>query len=362
MKKILFVAPNLEHGGAESVLVKIINNIDLKNYEVKLALLQKRGSHLSKLKNDIEILDLNAKGPIESILELKKAIRHEKPTTVFSIIGHVNIYMAILKVLFFKDVKFIARENVVYSEWLYKDRNIKKIVLGMLYSIYLKRLDVIMVQSNFMSEQIMRYFNVPKDKIAVFNNPLEHKNIAKLAFESIDDDRWDTTKINLIAVGRIEEVKNYIEMIDIVNMLPSKFHLNILGEGTEKKKIEEYISNKSMNNKVSLFGYADNPYKYMKNSSVLLLTSHRESYPNVVLEANACGTFVVSYNMPGGISEIIQENGINGKLIEYGNKEEAAKIIVEVDKTGYNSLLVEASTRKYSIDEFIQEISILLDR
>jgi glycosyltransferase involved in cell wall biosynthesis len=361
MKKILFVAPNLEHGGAESVLVKIINNIDLKKYEVKLALLQKRGSHLSKLKKDIEILDLNAKGPIESILELKKVIRHEKPTTVFSIIGHVNIYMAILKVLFFKDIKFIARENVVYSEWLYKDRNIKKIVLGMLYSIYLKRLDVIMVQSNFMAEQIMRYFNVPKYKIAVFNNPLEHSKIDELQKQELNDNRWDFDKINLIAVGRIEKVKNYEGMIDIVKILPDKFHLNILGDGKEKKNLEEYIAKNSVKDKVTLYGYVDNPYKYMRNSFALLLTSHRESYPNVVLEANACGIYAVSYEMPGGITEIISLDFANGELIPFGLKDKFNKAITLLDKNGYDKLLIQNYASQFSIKDYMNKLYKIID-
>src|SRR5690625_2278523 len=105
-RKILFVSPNLHHGGAESVLVKILNNIDLTQFDIKLVLLRKEGKHLSKLNNYIKVIDLNSKNPIISFFKLRSILKKENPDYVFSIIGHVNLILSLLKSLFFRNTTF----------------------------------------------------------------------------------------------------------------------------------------------------------------------------------------------------------------------------------------------------------------
>ncbi|WP_442596723.1 glycosyltransferase [Neobacillus sp. D3-1R] len=360
-KKILFVAPNLQHGGAEAVLVKILNNLDLSKYDVKLALVKKEGDHLSKLTKAIDVIDLNSSKSILAIPKLIKLIKNIKPDFVFSIIGQVNIILATIKTLFFKKTCFIGRENAVYSEWLFKDLTIKKRIFSIVYKILLRKLDYVIVQSNFMAGQVKEYFNVKDNQVIILNNPIEGSKISDLSNETNLGNIWDENKINLIAVGRIEQVKNYREMVDIVSMLPEKFHLNILGDGRERETLQEYINQKGLYNRVTIHGFIDNPYKYMKNSLVLLITSKRESFPNVVLESNACGTYVVSYNMPGGISEIIT-NGKNGDLIPEGDKALFVQKLIGIYKRGYDPNILINYSRKYSIKEYINKLDFIFER
>lgn len=360
-KKILFIAPNLRQGGAESVLIKIINNFDKNHYDIKLVLLKKTGKLINLLDKEVEIVDLNIERSILSPMRLFRILKIEKPDVVFSIIGQINLILALLKITAFKDILFIGRENAVYSEWLFKEKNFKKWVMYQVYKILLKKLDFVIVQSEFMEDQVKKLFNVPETKIKVLHNPIEYHKIRSLMNENITDENWDESKINLLAVGRIEKVKNYREMIDIIKTLPEEFHLNILGEGNERDDIENYITEQNVSDRVSIHGFATNPYKYMKSSFALLLTSYRESFPNVVIEANACGTLAISYDMPGGISEIINSDEKNGYIVQYGSKVKMREIILEVYQEGYDRDSVKNSSSKYSIKEYLKEIYHLIN-
>ncbi|XMB85735.1 glycosyltransferase [Mycoplasmatota bacterium WC44] len=356
--KMLFIAPNMYPGGAESVLVKLLNNIDRDKYDIKLVLIKMEGHHLSKLPDNLEIIDLKCKKSILAIPRIRKVILKEKPDFIFSIIGQVNLILAILKMIFFKNICFIGRENAVYNEWLYKDINFKKRILSILYHFLLKKLDYIVVQSQFMEKQVIDYFKVPKNKVVIINNPIEHNTIKLLMEDNIKNDMWKFDRVNLLAVGRIEKVKNYFDMVDIIKMLPERFHLNILGDGTERLNLEKYIEIKGLNHRITLYGYVDNPYKYMRNSFALLLTSTRESFPNVVIEASACGLYVVSYNMPGGISEIIK-NGINGSIVPQGQKDKFVIHLTKLLESGYDSKEIIENSKKYSIDIYMEKMYVL---
>ena len=85
----------------------------------------------------------------------------------------------------------------------------------------------------------------------------------------------------------------------------------ILGDGPERKRIEDYIQKNSLQNKVYLPGFVSNPYWYIQNSDMFLLTSHYEGFGVVLIEALACDTNVITFDCPYGPREIFDNDDYN---------------------------------------------------
>ncbi|MFS4432357.1 glycosyltransferase [Chryseobacterium sp. S90] len=154
-----------------------------------------------------------------------------------------------------------------------------------------------------------------------------HFNIIKIP--NIIDAHYENSeftleyKINsILFAGRLEQEKNVIEFIEIINEieLPEDWSVTIAGSGGEAAKIEAYTKHLGLLEKVQFVGQisAEEVAELLKKSKILCMTSRREGLPTILIEAMFCGNALVSYDCPTGPSEIINEN--NGFLIPLRNK------------------------------------------
>ena len=134
----------------------------------------------------------------------------------------------------------------------------------------------------------------------------------------------------ILGVGRLTQAKDFPTLIRAFALVRKKHpaRLMILGEGEERSKLETLVQELGLEKEVSLPGFVDNPYKYMKRAAVFVLSSKWEGFGNVLVEAMALGTPVVSTNCPSGPAEIL-ENGRWGRLVPVGDVYALAEAIIE---------------------------------
>jgi glycosyltransferase involved in cell wall biosynthesis len=133
----------------------------------------------------------------------------------------------------------------------------------------------------------------------------------------------------LLGVGRLTKAKNFPLLIKATSLVIKKtpVRLIILGEGSDQAKINKLIKKLGLQQIISMPGFVKNPYSYMRRSSVFVLSSLWEGFGNVIVEALATSTPVVSTDCPNGPREIL-ENGKYGTLVPIGDPYKMANAIL----------------------------------
>ena len=354
-KKILFIVPSLFGGGSERVLLTLLTHIDREKFEPVLVVVNTQGV-LGKFKKnipaDIKFIDLKAAQLRYAVFKIIKVIKLSKPDMVFSMLGHLNLLFAMLRPFLSKNITFIARESNTVSSHNQDERYPK--LFDWLFSKFYNNLDLIINQSEYMKNDLVQNYNTDEKKIKVINNPVDIEKIEKLSSESTGN-LFDERKINLLCVGKLEHAKGYDLLIKALTKLDDRFFITILGEGSQESALKEQAFKNGVLDKIAFIGFADNPYAYMKQADLLILSSRYEGLPNVVLEANACGTPVVAFNAPGVNCEVIK-NGFNGFLVEDFDTDKMAQKIAGASKFKFNyEEIKQECKRKYAVLKIVKK-------
>ncbi len=266
-------------------------------------------------------------------------------------IAHLNTLMIMILSIFFRKIKFLIRISGYpklhfLRKFLWKNFS-KKIFAIICPSESTKK----MLQENKIFEKI----NLHKIEDPVFNN---------------DDFNFNKIKKtnNLLAIGRLTKQKNFSFLIECFDQLdrkyPNVYNLNILGEGEQKKDLQNLIHQLNLQNKVNLLGYKKNTNDFYQESFCFILSSLWEDPGFVLIEAAINETFILSSDCPNGPKEFIEENKA-GILFESNNIESFLenfdKMLKLNDKDKEN--IINYSKKKsslYSSEEHFKKINLIL--
>lgn len=354
-KKLCFLIPSLGWGGAERVAFHLLNNLDLNKFELYLIIVyKKRGNYLKNLKKDINITFLEKRQIRYSLFGIYKNLKKINPDIVLVFSFDLMMVVGLFIIHFFKNIYFINRQINIVSKLKFGK------IKTFLFKKAIKNFDKIITQSSDMTEDLLKVTKLNKEKIVMINNPIDI-NIIKILSEKEVPKELNKKNKNLLCVGRLETQKGFDIIIKIMRLFENEnIKLYILGEGSKRNFLESLIEKYNLENKVFLLGRKENPYIYMKNSDLFILSSRYEGFPNVLLEANACGLYAICNNSLGGINEIIV-NDINGNIIDFENEKLVKEIIEKkLKKNNKKELIQKRILKKYDIDIIIQKYTNLL--
>lgn len=327
--------PSMATGGAERVLLNLLNLIESKKYKIELVTIEKKGELWEQVPKHIEKrvlfphpllckmgMLLFRKFQIDWLFKFfGKSLKGEYDVAV-SFLDSIHT-----EFLFYNRAKIKKRVAVIhssYKSYSNKSKFIKGDYKKVMENRYSKLDSIISVSEEGLS-QFKELFGSYSDMRVIYN-PIDRQDIMNKASKEIPDE-LDNTSFNFLAVGSLLPVKGYDLLLDACHLFKEKrndFKVFILGSGYLKDQLQNKISENDLTDHVHLKGFISNPYKWMQNADALVMASKSEGLPTVLCEAMILGLPAIVPDVPG-CREVIG-NGKYGYMFERNATEMANKM------------------------------------
>lgn len=325
-KKLLFIINSLNCGGAEKLLIDIVNNLDSSKYEIGLLVFRKKLLLKDKIHKPIKILNtLNGDSIINKYLFifLKKIgiidnyykYKIRKTTTHYdTIISFLEGFPLRAHSYIFDRAKnhisYIHTDLRIYNDCFDQFKNEESIS-----EIY-NKLDKIICVSNETAKGFKSVLPQIKTPVYPLHNFIDIENVIKDSLSQSVTFKVPT----IITVGRLEKIKG-LEIIPRIAKLFKKENIKIqfriVGDGTEYGSLKQLITELNVDDFVILEGYVSNPYPLIKASDIYLSTSLAEGLPLSICEAMALKKPIISTPTSGALNLLSGGAGILVERDEY---------------------------------------------
>ena len=344
-KNILIITESLIFGGGAQKFTSLIAtglsekfNIFILTFDDHSDIYPFKGKYYSLRENlglFVKVINSLRMNQLIRPIRIFKKIQSISPDIIISITDFTNVFTIITKLMFHIKIPLIisVRSNPILK---YKKKNkIYNTLIRLLYP--LKLVNNIVTVSKRIQKMLEKNYGIKKNKIKTIYNGIEIAKIRENKREEIREYKDILNKNNLIkfiTVGRLIHIKGHKYLIEAFyntkKEIPNSILL-IIGDGPLRNELEKLILNKNMKDDIILLGMQKNPYKYLAQSDIFVLPSLLEGFPNVILEALACGLPIISTNCESGPNEILDNNKY-GFLTKVGDSLEMSQKMIYLAK------------------------------
>lgn len=346
--RIAYVIPQLNFGGAQTMLSRLLRGMEQSKYEIRLFICS------AQLNNSIE--SEIAKAGIQcTFLNIS-----ENATGIKKIINKIKAYIIFKNALNKYDPDIIHNHLDNFYSFIYCILNHKKLIFTIhswpdrlafpkmkryLKALYKKDNIYLVGVANSVSEQAYKVLLDKKEVITTIYNPIEINKYYHIGHE---DDVFD-----YIHVGRLTPIKDQRLLIKAFSMVIAKFpksKLLIVGDGELRVELEAFARECNVDEQVFFLGNRSDIPELLSVSDAFVLSSKSEACPVTVLEAMASGLPVISTN----VGAVYEQLGTDRLLVEPGNVDELAKkmILIQEDSKLFEYIVEQ---EKFRIQDFAVE-------
>jgi len=333
-RKVCFVLPSLNGGGAERAAVQILNGLDPNQWDRSMFLFAREGPYLAEVDPSIVITSADTASRWERWRALRSFVARERPDLVMAYLSFFSALSAVraahtrATVVFNLQTPMSAFLTDADYHWR---RRWRKVVFAAIMRVCFAAADLIIATSHGVARDLTSAFGIDPEQIRVLANPVDLDRVRAAMAEPIDIAVLPPGDAPLIvAAGRLAEAKNYPLMIEAFATLRQQMpaRLCILGQGELDVEVRQLIAASGLSGSVSLAGFQANPWKYIAKADVFLLTSRYEGFGNVLIEAMALAVPVVA-TASAGTRDIV-DHGVDGLLVDSHTPEAVAAALRRV--------------------------------
>lgn len=353
--RVAFYLRLLYGGGAERVMVNLMRGLIERGLKIDLVLNTVDGPFLAQVPSEVRIVDLKAPRMLAGLPKLISYLRQEQPLALLSALHYTNEIALWAKYLARVPTRVIVSEHNTLS--IHAQRRSTDRWSPLLAWLFYPWADEIVAVSQGVAQDLAQVTGLPLKRIQAIYNPIVTPEILEKSKESLDHPWFAPGEPPVVlGVGRLEEQKDFPTLIrafaQVRQVQPAR--LVILGSGRERSRLNTLVRDLSLEDDVDWVGFVSNPYPYIAQAAVFVLSSAWEGFGNVIVEAMTLSTPVVSTNCPSGPSEIL-DHGKYGWLVPVSNSEAIAQAILNVlsgnsklaDSAWLDQFTLETSTQKY---------------
>lgn len=355
--KILFVLPTLGAGGAERVLITLLNNIDKEQFTPIFLAFNEEGTARDWIAEDIPFYTFGNKSVRKSLLPLIAFIREHKPDILFTTMVHTNALACVMKIIFTK-LKVIIRESSIPTALL-NEYGTKGKICKFVYRFLYPFADKVISPARLIVEEFNQVLGIKNLRHQVIYNPVDTDKI--YPFIPQEFERFDG--VRFVAVGRVAREKGLVELISALEKKNPEgaWRLDIIGDGDQRGKLEELIVRLGLQEHIFIHGYHAKPWNIGAKGDCLILPSLWEGMPNVALEALACGLPVIAMKSAGAIAEIAQA-AQGGDVRIASNYDEFVEMMCTVKQADKTSRAESKLPELFTLEHVIQQYQDCFER
>ena len=325
MKKILFLIHDLGQGGAEKVLVNLVNHMDRSKFDISVTVLFGGGVNEQFLEPDIHfhavfprMIPGNSRWMklltpaqlhrlcVKETYDIEVAYLEGPSARVISGCGDPNTKLAAWIHIELHSAKKAARSFRTYRE---SEKSYR-------------RFDKIVAVSEYVKKHFWKLYPSVAEPLVLFNT----NNSAQITASATDESAnsvFLSKEIRLVGVGKLLPTKGFDRIVRIHKRLRDEgypVHTYLLGKGPDREMLERFVQDNRLTDTVTFLGYQTNPYKYVSRCDLFVCASFAEGFSTAATEALILGVPVCTVEV-SGMKEMLGEHNEYGVVTE--NSEEA---------------------------------------
>ena len=366
MKGLLSIyLPSLRGGGAERVMLTLANAFVARGLPVDLVLAKAEGSYLNDVAEWVRVVDLRASRVMTSLPGLVRYLHRERPVAMLSALNHANVVAGAARRLARVPTRLVVSEHSTLISSMSNATSLRGRWMAHFMRWAYPKTDGVVAVSKGVADDLASVIGLEPERIEVVYNPIDISRVITLSKRPLKHPWLIEGSLPLIvAAGRLTRQKDYPMLLQAFAIVHAHrpLRLIILGEGEARGQLESLVRNLGLGEDVAMPGFVDNPFAWMRRSSLYVLSSAWEGFGNVLVEAMACGTPVISTDCPSGPAEIL-ENGRWGRLVPVGDvKALAEAMMATLDESTYPDVVRRAQNFNIekAVDGYLRVLEIPL--
>ena len=379
--RVVFGIGGLHGGGAERQLITILQHLDRSRFQPFLYLVYRTGPLVGEVPEDVPVVAFDerwqgARRPgvlmhRRQVSDMKAYLSEVKADVCYDRSFLMTmIAAAAAQALQVPNVSTVVTEpRYAFPLLAGRFQNLKRRLLRRLYS----KSTQVLANSNGAAQAAEQFYGLAAGTIKTVYNAIDLERIDRLSTIPVSQDWWTAESerpvFRMVTAGRLTVQKGFDLLIDAVAEIQKErpgieLRLAILGEGVDREAFQAKINHYGLQNQVVMPGFMDNAISWYHSADLMVLPSLFEGFPNVLMEAMACGTAVLSSDCPFGPAELL-EKGRWGQLCRVGDLSDLqGQILRYVDQSDFAAEMIQQAQvhvrKTFRVSEVMSQLEAVL--